>query len=616
MLADRYEARLGELLLPPSEHSPFPSIDERGVWEGLPLQVREAQTAQGEAWAEKEWPALSAAGFMAFRRTGDRIGYERLHSARREALASLAVAECIEDGGRFLDAIVDAIWSICEESWWGYPAHNPGSDPLPDVEEPDIDLFAGETAALLAICHNLLRPRLDAVSPRIARRIEYEVRRRILDPYLSRDDFWWMGFAERPVNNWNPWCNSSCLTAALCLEQDADRRRAIAAKAMRSLDRFLAGYPADGGCDEGPGYWRHAGGSLFDCLELLHGATGGAVDVYDEPLIGEIGRYLYRVYIDGDAFVNFADSNSRLEIDADLVFRFGRRIGDERLAALGSAAHHRRRGDRPNLGGPLLRRIPALLNYAQLDAGPEEPPYLRDAWLPELQAMTAREQEGSARGLFLAAKGGHNGEQHNHNDVGNFIVYANGQPVLIDVGVETYTAKTFSEKRYEIWTMQSAYHNLPTVGGIQQQAGGSFAAREVERLCDDEAASLSMDIAGAYPPEAGIRRWRRTVRLLRGAQARVELIDAFELENETRDVELSLMIPRRFQIQAEGALLVPGVPDIRIAFDGEALAAESERIPIEDERLRKDWGDEIYRVRFRPRAAVRRGEWRFTVAVA
>ncbi|MCG8499689.1 MAG: heparinase II/III-family protein, partial [Firmicutes bacterium] len=72
----------------------------------------------------------------------------------------------------------------------------------------------------------------------------------------------------------------------------------------------------------------------------------------------------------------------------------------------------------------------------------------------------ARSKDGCKQGFFFAAKGGYNDKSHNHNDVGNFVLYYNGYPVFIDVGVGTYTAKTFSNKRYEIWTMQSEYHNL------------------------------------------------------------------------------------------------------------------------------------------------------------
>ena len=70
--------------------------------------------------------------------------------------------------------------------------------------------------------------------------------------------------------------------------------------------------------------------------------------------------------------------------------------------------------------------------------------------------------------LCLAVKAGDNADSHNHNDTGSFTVYKNGLPLIIDVGVESYTQKTFSPRRYEIWTMQSAYHNLPTINDIMQ----------------------------------------------------------------------------------------------------------------------------------------------------
>ena len=64
---------------------------------------------------------------------------------------------------------------------------------LPDKMNPVIDLFAAETAALLSWTYYLLKPRLDIISKRICERIEYEVNERVIDPYLNRDDFFWMG---------------------------------------------------------------------------------------------------------------------------------------------------------------------------------------------------------------------------------------------------------------------------------------------------------------------------------------------------------------------------------------------------------------------------------------
>ena len=41
------------------------------------------------------------------------------------------------------------MWLLCEESTWCLPAHQPGPG-LPDPDKPHVDLFAAETAALLA----------------------------------------------------------------------------------------------------------------------------------------------------------------------------------------------------------------------------------------------------------------------------------------------------------------------------------------------------------------------------------------------------------------------------------------------------------------------------------
>lgn len=622
MLAERYASEnLVQILTPREAYRPFPTADERGAWESLSGAVRESRLALGEPYLGAEWPALPATLFMEFARNGNRSRYERPHHTRRDMLECLVIAECIEGRGRFLDDIVNGIWEICAETFWGVPAHNNlasrGREPLPDASEPVIDLFAGETAGLLAWTHYLLRPRLDALSPLISERIRREVKRRILDPFLERDDFWWMGFgSNRRVNNWNPWCNSNCITAALLLEEDPDRRTAAVAKAMRSLDRFFAVYHPDGGCDEGPGYWGRAGGSLFDCLELLHGASNGRIDVYGERLVANIGRYLYRAHISGDSFVNFADASALVQIPADLVYRYGGRIGDPKLMALGASAHHARRGRGAARYGSLLRDLPALFGYAEIGAAPADPPYDREAWLDGIEVMTARERQGSTQGLYLAAKGGHNAESHNHTDVGQFIVYVNGSPALIDVGVETYTAQTFSSRRYEIWTMQSAYHNLPTVNGVTQQAGREFQAREVAHRADESQTELSLDIAAAYPAKAGILSWKRFVRLMRGAAPCVEVVDTFELEKATEDVTLSLMTPREPGIDALGIIHLAGTGNdagVRIEFDAAQLTAASERIPVEDARLRGVWGDHLFRVLLRAQAPVERGTWRLQV---
>ncbi len=236
--------------------------------------------------------------------------------------------------------------------------------------------------------------------------------------------------------------------------------------------------------------------------------------------------------------------------------------------------------------------------------------------MPGIQVMTARVREGSAEGLYLAAQGGHNAESHNHNDVGNFIVYANGQPALVDVGVETYTAKTFGPNRYDIWTMQSAYHNLPTIGGVMQFPGRSAEARQVSYRADGDAAEFRLDIAGAYPPEAGLRSWVRTLRLDR-KRNEILLREQFTLERAPGEITLTFMTPCPPRMEAGGVLLSGGfLKDARVTliFPAQTFQAGVEDIPIEDESLRASWGAKLYRVLLRAARPPLQGDWTLRLA--
>ena len=180
---------------------------------------------------------------------------------RREILGTLLIAECLEHKGKYLNDIVNGLWATCEQSYWGYPAHlglQKKKYGLPDIAEPTVDLFAAETASLIAWTYYFLGDKLDSISPAITERMIIETDRRILTPNLARTDFWWMGFGPGTVNNWNPWIVSNWLTCVLIMEKDKQKKEQSLNKIAKCLDHFLDQYPNDGGCDEGPGYWGAA----------------------------------------------------------------------------------------------------------------------------------------------------------------------------------------------------------------------------------------------------------------------------------------------------------------------------------------------------------------------
>jgi len=591
----------------------FPAAGERAGWEGLPADARAALIAAGERQLQTTWDVLPASSALEFARNGNRSHYEGMRDRRRRKLQDLVLAECAEFKGRFVDEIVNGIWLTCEETFWGVPAHLGAQQArvgLPDVTEPIVDLFAAETAALLAWTLYLLEPQLRQVSRLVPDRIRFETARRILTPCLERDDFGWMGFHGPPPNNWNPWICSNWLTAALLVEPDQKRRASAVEKIVQCLDHFLNGYADDGGCDEGPSYWGRAGASLFDCLELLREASRGALDAFNQPLIHQIGLYICRAHIAGEWYTNFSDAPARVQVDGDLIYRFGRGLRDDTMARHGAwAAFAQSETALPR--GSIGRELPALFNLAELRKALRAEALLRDVWLPGIGVMTARLREGSAQGIYVAAEAGNNGKSHNHNDVGNFIVYADRAPAIIDVGVETYTAKTFSSRRYEIWTMQSAFHNCPTIDGVMQSPGRPYAASAVNCHQDDEAAELRMDIAGAYPKNANLESWKRVVRLDR-ARNQVQVTDEFSLNQPAKEITLTLMTPCRVSQQA-GTLQLED--RARVACDP-ALSAAVEEIKLDDPRLRGVWGERIYRILLRAANPPRQGKWSMRITQA
>jgi hypothetical protein len=652
-LATKYPVEwLRTNLLPRELWSPFARISDREFWNTLPANARQRIVKAGEEAQAKPMPALPATLYLDYARTGNRSRFEAIYHERRSGLHTLVLGECVEAKGRFRDAIGNAIWAICEESSWCYPAHigaQKDGTGLPEVTEPIVDLFAGETASSLAWTDYLLGTELDKVSRRIRPRIRFEIHRRILTPCLERDDFGWMGFADkssaRRPNNWNPWINASVLTATLAIETNAERRVQLVHKILRSLDRFVQPYPSDGSCDEGPGYWGHAGGSLLDCLELLASAhrdaaqdppldpppslravagvtPAGKLDVFDHPLIQEIGRFIYRAHIDGGWFVPIGDCPAQLGMDRALVYRYGKRINEGHLKSL--AGYGATLEDMlGSVGGRYLgRQLATLANLTEILAlQPKSPPLVRDVWLgsEDMQMMAARTEAGSNRGWYVASWGGHNAQSHNHNDVGNFLVFADGQPVLVDVGAPTYTAQTFSSRRYEIRAMQSAYHNLPTINGVMQEVGRSYAARQVNYAAKDPLAELQMDIAGAYPDRAQVKSWVRTVTLNRGKD--VEITDAFELDNISGVTSQNLITPLDVVVDQPGRLALknaaaPGKPGtVILEYDGTKLDSTVEDTAFDDARLARVWGSPLHRIVLQPRVPVKKDVWKLRVKI-
>jgi len=620
------QEKLQEILVAPSQWHPFPKASNRGAWERIAEKIQQVIIQKAEEVADLEVPFLPASVYLQYKRNGNRSNYQDIWYERRERLHVLVVAECIENKGRFLDPITDLVWAICEETSWTWPAHihpqKAGTD-LPDTDDQVVALFSAQTSNSIVLTNYLLGEQLDTVSTLISDRIDREIERRILSPFLSKR-FSWMGYSARRnkhyPNNWNPWICSNVLLSALLTEKDEIRRARMVHKVLDCLDNFLTYYPHDGSCDEGPSYWGRAGASLFDAFEHLYSATNKQFDYYQHPLIQEIGRFIYRAHIVDDYFICLGDCDARLNIPNELVYRFGKRIGDEHLKALGAyGIREDTLLESMKRNYDLNRFLHLLFNGQELvEYNPSSQPMLRDVWLghPNMQMMAARDRQGSAGCLFLSAWGGHNAQSHNHNDVGSFIIFADGKPVVIDIGRPTYRRQTFSSRRYEIRAFQSGFHNLPTINGVDQKAGRQFSAKNVSYHKNNSGAYIEMDITDAYPGEADTESWNRTVRLNRGKD--VVVVDSYELKKASKNVTENFIIAGRVEETETGRLVLNDREEelqVSLEYDSSKLSPEVEAIKLKDSKLRQIWGDYLYRIRLKTRNKTKRDQLEFRFSI-
>ncbi len=577
-------------LLPYTEFKLFSDLDK------TEFNGEKAKKIVGSAekLLECEIPMLPASLYREFATIGNRSNFEKKFFLRRDMAVSFAVAEAYENKGRFTEKLMDVVWAIMEESTWLLPAHLYCSPHYSDATLGPVfgdnslhglALFAASTCGALATVYMLCKDKLDEIDPVIARKMEYSLKERGIKNFLQTE-FWWGGGLGRKTNNWCPWILSNVLLTTAVVEKDTYVRERVVSKAMNYLDNFLACYEPDGGCDEGPAYWGAAGAAMFDCLELIEDMSGGKISVWDCELVKNIGDYIYKVNISGNRYVNFADCAPQTSPNAGMLVRFGQKTNSSFLVSFGKK--QAKYGDYFFSASHMYRSLKWLSTpYVKEESCPM-PLY---SVLPDLGVMTARECEESDKGMFLAAKAGTNGEMHNHNDCGNFMVYYNGNPVIIDTGVGTYTKQTFSPDRYKLWFMQSGYHNLPSFDGIDQREGGQY--RATEKQFDESERSAVCELRDAYPKEAKIESYVRRTSLCSGV---VTVSESIRLA-EAKEIDFHLMLASKPELTGEGKIALP--EGRHLTYDT-SLSVELEEFDPVGMNTVSAWGtDKLYRLHFR-----------------
>ncbi|UIR55464.1 heparinase II/III-family protein [Sphingobacterium sp. SRCM116780] len=546
------------------------------------------------------WPSLLATKYLEYKTDGNRTRYEEDVNKRRTIVAQLVIGELVERKGRFIPQIANGLWLLLEESTWVSPAHivvQKSGIGLPDPTDEYIDLGAGRVAADLAAIYLLLGDDLDQISPLISKKLKLALRDRIVNPYLERDDFWWM--ALRPnntINNWNIWINTNVLKVALLVEEDPLKLNKILRKLITSSDKFIDAYAEDGACEEGPSYWLHAGGELGQLLSWFEDLSHGQVSFKDEQKLFNIGNYILNSHVHGDRYINFADAEAIQIPYPAKVWTYGTLFQNENLKAYASYLAALK-SPAISLGTvqDFLMHVPI---YDQLMKHSLHFTADQFHFYPSLGQATMRSRHKNGN-LFLATIGSNNGVSHNHNDVGSYMLYLDSLPVLIDVGVGTYTKETFSANRYALWNMQSQWHNLPIINGVQEKDGKAYHAEHVSFEVKNKSVNYGVDIAKAYPKEAAVISWKRNLSM-NPQKNEIQVDEVYQLQEFKTAQTISFMSMTKPIIGKDQFLLgLTNGKKVTIAFDKNTVDLSYEEKQLEDPRLVKVWGNTLYRTKVR-----------------
>ncbi len=486
-------ARVAEIaeMLPEAPEGLGSPASDREAWDALAETEAYANVIRrAEGFLDQTLPEQPDELYLDFSETGNRTRWQRVASQRRGRLAPLVLAECAENQGRFIPAIVELVEALCAERTWVMPAHDRSLANF-NQERVDIDLASSSVGWQMATANWLLGEKLDDGTRELIAR---NVAERVLEPYRAmytgeREPNWWMN----TTNNWNAVCLAGVTGAALAQIEERALRAEYVAAAEHYSRNFLRGFTTDGYCSEGLGYWNYGFGNYILLAETIYQATGGGVDMMALPEVAPPATFAARIQIIGGVAPAFADCSINARPSSEWMYYLNRRF------ALGLDHYE----DLPlssttgSLINALIFGFPNSASSGDVIEGADLGSPLR-AWFEDAGILVSRPAPDSPALLGVALKGGNNAEHHNHNDVGSYVAVVEDRAVLMDPGSEVYTARTFSNRRYESNLLNSWGHPVPVVAGELQRTGRDAAAVVLASDFTDGRDSLTLDLSAAY----------------------------------------------------------------------------------------------------------------------
>lgn len=537
------------------------------------LQFLQEIKEEGDRLLKESDPQLTYTLFRIFDDTGSRQEYEKVYFEKRRRLNTFAIMLLLQpENAAYREALENAIWSICNEYTWCLPAHLiSGEDTVKSMDVRDknllhqemtIDLFAAETAFALSEILNLIDHNLDR---KICKRIYEEISRRIFIPYLHQEPFGW----ESAAHNWAAVCAGSIGAAALYLIDDPESLSTVLERVLLTMDYYLTGFKEDGICLEGYGYWQYGYGYYVYFADLLKTKSAGVLDLFKSPKVKEIAFFEQKSFLFRNQLVNFSDSLPTADVFLGLSHYLSKVYPDFEAPerSLGSSYSD----DHCSRWGPAIR------NLVWFDEHLKGKPW-KAATIFSEKSQWFISRHHSKNGQFsFAAKGGHNDEPHNHNDIGQFILQGNGQTFFMDMGSGLYNKDYFGNKRYTFLCNGSQGHSVPSINGQGQTEGAESLASIKNVLLEDRIEVFELELAKAYRVEE-LQSLIRKFTWTKESMPALVLEDCYSFKKKPESIVERLITPVLKLTENDEGLILEGMARLKVQYNRELLSLAAKKL--------------------------------------
>ena len=556
--------------VPETTYRPAPPISDRAHWD----RIGKMESAQAivervnEDLDKKPEVPITDEIYRRANKEGNRGIYKPRYYRTMERLEKAVIAECVENEGTYLPQITEHAEAILSMKSWLHPNHDSNNDVL-EGRRVDIDLGARKFATVLMLADLLLE---DKLPEELRADIREQIQWRITDTYLMKargEDTKGIDW-EKGTSNWNAVCTGGVLISTLSTSEDHAQRVAIMGSALNGMKRYLSGFGEDGYCSEGVGYWSYGFGNYLYLAQLITDYTDGRIDMFafnDPEKMERVGNFPENFQIQDGVYPCFADGGAKVGKGAD------------NFAYLQSAKYYG--APKPTYSRPEGIAMQIMEwndpeSYVDPDRKSLELP--QHSFFDKFGVLISRgEQEVP---FSVAIKGGHNGENHNHDDVGSYLLVLGDTFVLAgDLGSPPYQAGSFSKTH----PMRSSWgHPVPRIDGHLQSNGKEFAGKVLDSSFSETTDQIKLDLSAAYEVP-GLTKLVRTMKNDRSETGTITIHDEFEASAPV-EFDVPVMTQAGFEVIDEKTIMLThGDKALRVDITAEGAPF---RINVEEVKVK------------------------------